>query len=40
MKVTKNQLIKFSEENVLIPAEDNTNADLKIKRKIKLTRMI
>lgn len=24
---------------MLIPAEDNTNADLKIKRKIKLTRM-
>jgi hypothetical protein len=39
MNVIKEELIKFLEENVLIPVETNPKADAKIKRKINLTRM-
>lgn len=39
MNATKEQLIKFLEETVLFPAETNPGADIKIKRKVKLTRM-
>jgi hypothetical protein len=39
MNATKEKLIKFLEENVLIPAETNPAADLTIKRKINTTRM-
>jgi len=38
MNATKEQLIRFLEENVLIPTETNPEADLTIKRKINLTR--
>ena len=39
MNATKEELIRFLEENVLVPAETNPKANLKIKRKINLTRM-
>lgn len=39
MNATKEELIKFLEENVLNPAETNPAADLTIKRKINATRM-
>lgn len=39
MKATKEELIKFLEENVLIPAETHPDADITIKRKINVTRM-
>lgn len=38
MNATKEQLIRFLEENVLIPTEMNPEADVTIKRKINLTR--
>jgi hypothetical protein len=38
MKATKEQLISFLEEKVLIPTETNPEADITIKRKINLTR--
>lgn len=39
MNATKDELIKFLEENVLIPTETNPDADVTIKRKINATRM-
>ena len=39
MKATKEELIRFLEENVLIPTETNADADVTIKRKINVTRM-
>lgn len=39
MNATKEELIMFLEENVLIPAETNANADITIKRKVNATRM-
>jgi hypothetical protein len=39
MDATKEELIRFLEENVLIPTEKNPEADLIIKRKINATRM-
>jgi len=39
MNATKEELIKFLEENVLVPAESNPAADIKIKRKVNATRM-
>lgn len=39
MNATKETLINFLEENVLIPAETNPDADITIKRKINATRM-
>ena len=39
MNATKEELIKFLEENVFIPAETNPDADVTIKRKINATRM-
>jgi len=38
MNATKEQLIRFLEENVLIPTETNPEADVTIKRKINLPR--
>lgn len=39
MKVTKEELIKFLDENVLTPVETNPSADVTIKRKVNATRM-
>ena len=39
MNATKDELIKFLEENVLIPVETNSDADATIKRKVNATRM-
>lgn len=39
MNATKDELIRFLEDNVLIPTETNPEADLTIKRKINTTRM-
>lgn len=39
MNATKDELIRFLEENVLIPVETNPNADITIKRKVNSTRM-
>lgn len=39
MNATKEELIKFLEEKVLIPTESNPKADATIKRKINATRM-
>lgn len=39
MNATKEELIEFLEEHVLYPAENNPNADVIIKRKIRTTRM-
>lgn len=39
MNATKEELIKFLEENVLIPTGNNPDADVTIKRKINATRM-
>jgi hypothetical protein len=39
MNTTKEELIKFLEENVLIPVETNSAADATIKRKVNSTRM-
>lgn len=39
MNATKEELVRFLEENVLIPTENNPDADLTIKRKINATRM-
>ena len=39
MKATKEELIKFLDENVLIPVETNPYADVTIKRKVNATRM-
>jgi hypothetical protein len=39
MNVTKKDLIKFLEENVLVPTENHPDADVTIKRKINATRM-
>jgi len=39
MNATKEELIKFLEENVLFPAENNPAVDIIIKRKIRTTRM-
>jgi hypothetical protein len=39
MNATKEELIKFLEKMVLIPAENNPHADPTIKRKINATRM-
>jgi hypothetical protein len=39
MNATKEELIKFLEDNVLIPVESNPNADITIKRKVNSTRM-
>jgi hypothetical protein len=39
MKATKEELIRFLDDNVLIPVETNPNADATIKRKINATRM-
>lgn len=39
MNATKEELIRFLEENVLIPTETNPQADVSIKRKINATRM-
>ncbi len=39
MDATKEELIRFLEERVLIPTENNPDADKTIKRKINLTRV-
>ncbi|MFH6961676.1 hypothetical protein ACHRVK_03730 [Flavobacterium plurextorum] len=39
MKATKEELIRFLEESVLVPTETNPDADITIKRKINATRM-
>jgi hypothetical protein len=39
MNATKEELIRFLEENVLVPVETNPNADVTIKRKVNATRM-
>ena len=39
MNATKEELIRFLEENVLIQVEANPNADVIIKRKVNATRM-
>jgi hypothetical protein len=39
MKATKEELIRFLEENVLTPAENHPKSDLTIKRKVRTTRM-
>ena len=39
MNATKDELIRFLEENVLIPVETNPNANVTIKRKVNSTRM-
>ncbi|WP_111308845.1 hypothetical protein [Confluentibacter sediminis] len=39
MNATKEELIKFLEENVLKPTESNSKANVTIKRKINATRM-
>jgi hypothetical protein len=39
MNATKEELIEFLEENVLIPVETNADADATIKRKVNATRM-
>lgn len=39
MDATKEELITFLEQNVLIPTETNPKADITIKRKINATRM-
>jgi len=39
MDSTKQELIDFLEQHVLYPAENNPEADLTIKRKIRATRM-
>jgi len=39
MNAKKEELIQFLEDNVLYPAENNPNADIIIKRKIRATRM-
>ena len=39
MNATKEELISFLEENVLIPTEHNPNVDVTIRRKVNATRM-
>jgi len=39
MNSTKQELIDYLEQHVLYPAENNPEADLTIKRKIRATRM-
>ena len=39
MNATKEELIKFLEENVLYPVESNPAADITIKRKVNSTRL-
>ena len=39
MNATKEELVRFLEENVLIPTENNPDADVTIRRKINATRM-
>ena len=39
MNATKEELISFLEENVLIPTENNSDVDVTIRRKISATRM-
>jgi len=39
MNATKEELIRFLEENVFIPIEANLDADATIKRKINVTRI-
>ncbi|KGO79690.1 hypothetical protein Q763_12630 [Flavobacterium beibuense F44-8] len=39
MKATKEELIRFLDENVLIPVELNPRADATIKKKVHATRM-
>lgn len=39
MNATKEELIRFLDENVLIPVETNPDADATIKKKVNATRM-